>query len=576
MLPSSLRLPIALLVDRLDDEYQVAVVRGALSAARDLGVSLLCVAGGRVRDAAPERAARNVAFELVNAETVSGAVAVTSVIGSAVGRAELAKWLERFAGLPLCCVGVDVDGKVALEVDNAGGMRELVLHLAQKHARRRIAFIRGPVASEEANTRFDAYRNALTEAGLDFDPKLVAPGDFLKSSGSNAVSILLDERRLARGALDAIVAANDYMAIGALRELARRQLEVPDEIAVVGFDDVESARFVRPALTTTSQPTELLGRRAVEGVFAVAEGRPFGSSLLPTRLALRTSCGCPNAGLGLAASVTLTQGSGVESSFMQRRQTILAEMARAAAGRLGAAGSGWEARLLDALLVELRSARTSTFYRALEQVLQKLERAPVDGSVVQDVLSALRRQSLPCVAGAADAREKLEDALHEARVLTSVWSEEASNHRARTARELERTFQGALRSALFSGPAELSRVVAERLPDFGIDAGVVVALDEPGNFAGGARVLFGFGPGARITAVEPTLLPLVPNHSLLANGGRSVVALPLEAGGRAVGVAMLCLAKAPEHELEGLREFLGTALDLQRRAGDDNQNPNRV
>ena len=122
-------------------------------------------------DPAPERAARNVAFELVNRETVSGVVAVTSVIGSAVGPAELGKWLERFAGLPLCCVGVDVAGKVVVEVDNAGGMRELVLHLAQKHGRRRIAFIRGPAASAEANTRFDAYRSALAEAGLDFDFK---------------------------------------------------------------------------------------------------------------------------------------------------------------------------------------------------------------------------------------------------------------------------------------------------------------------------------------------------------------------------------------------------------------------
>jgi sigma-B regulation protein RsbU (phosphoserine phosphatase) len=560
-------LPIALLVDRLDDEYQVAVTRGALSAARDLGVAVLCVAGGRVDDPAPARAARNLAFDVVNAKTVSGVVAVTSVIGSAVGPQLLETWLERFAGLPLCCVGVSVAGKVVLEVDNAGGIRELVLHLAQEHGRRRIAFIRGPAASAEANTRFEAYRNALAEAGLDFDPTLTAEGDFLKSSGVSAVSTLLDQRRLARGGIDAIVAANDYMALGALGELGRRQVEVPDEIAVVGFDDVESARFARPALTTTSQPTELLGRRAVEGVFALVQKRPFGSGSLPTKLALRTSCGCPNPGLGLAASVALSPGGGVETSFMQRRQAILAEMARAAAGRLGAAGSGWEARLLDALLVELRSARPATFYRALEQLLQKLARAPVDGIVIQEVLSALRRQSLPCIADAPDARGKLEDALHEARVLASTWSEEVIRHGVRAARELERTFQSALRSVLFSGPAELSRVVAERLPDFGIDACAVVGLDEPGNPAAGARLLFGFGPRARVLAVEPAQLSLMPQHPLLENGGRVLVALPLEAGGKAVGMAVVSLARTPEHELEELREFLGTALDLQRGAG---------
>ncbi len=566
-MPSSPLLPIALLVDRLDDEYQVAVVRGALSAARDLGVSVLCVAGGRVGDPVPARAARNLAFELVNAQTVSGVVAVTSVIGSAVGPALLETWLERFAGLPLCCVGVTVAGKVVLEVDNAGGIRELVLHLAQKHERRRIAFIRGPAASVEANTRFEAYRIALAEVGLDFEPALTTEGDFLKSSGVNAVATLLDQRRLARGAIDAIVAANDYMALGALGELARRHVEVPDEIAVVGFDDVESARFARPALTTTSQPTELLGRRAVEGVVALAQRRPFGSGSLPTKLVPRASCGCANTGLGLAASVTLTPGRGVESSFMQRRQAILAEMARAAAGRLGAAGSGWESRLLDALLVELRSTRTSSFYRAFEHMLQKLERTAVEGSVVQEVLTALRRQSLPCVTDAPDARDKLEDALHDARVLASTWSEQASGHRVRTARELERTLQSALRAVLFSGSAELSRVLAERLPDFGIDACAVVALNEPANSSAGARLLFGFGPRARVQAVEPTPLSQLSKHPLLENGGRVIVALPLEAGGRALGVACVCLTRTPEHELEELREFLGTAVDLQRRAG---------
>src|SRR5580658_10805383 len=102
---STAPLPLALLIDSLDDEYQVAVVRGALSAARVLGVALLCVPGGRVRDPVAERAARNIVFDLVNAETVSGVVAVTSVIGSAIGPVELEAWLERFRGLPLCCVG---------------------------------------------------------------------------------------------------------------------------------------------------------------------------------------------------------------------------------------------------------------------------------------------------------------------------------------------------------------------------------------------------------------------------------------------------------------------------------------
>src|SRR5580700_7011365 len=111
---STAPLPLALLIDSLDDEYQVAVVRGALSAARVLGVALLCVPGGRVRDPVAERAARNIVFDLVNAET--------SVIGSAIGPVELEAWLERFRGLPLCCVGIPIPGHISVEVDNSGGI----------------------------------------------------------------------------------------------------------------------------------------------------------------------------------------------------------------------------------------------------------------------------------------------------------------------------------------------------------------------------------------------------------------------------------------------------------------------
>jgi DNA-binding LacI/PurR family transcriptional regulator len=561
---SSARLPLALLIDTLDDEYQVAVVRGALSAARELGVALLCVPGGRVRDAVAERAARNVVFDLVNADTVSAVVAVTSVIGSAIGPAELEAWLERFRGLPLCCVGVSIPGRVTIEVDNSGGIRELVLHLAREHGRKHIAFVQGPAASGEASVRFRAFRDALEEAGLPFDPRLAVEGDFLKASGTAAVRTLLEDHR-PPNEIDALVAANDYMALGAMQELWRRHVEVPDDISVVGFDDVDSARFARPALTTASQPTEQLGRRGVETAFGIAEGRAPPSASLPTKLVLRNSCGCSSGEAGLAASVGLSAGGGVETSFVQRRHAILAEMARAAAGRLGAVGSGWEVRLLDGLIGDLRGGSSASFYRALEQVLQKLERAPVAGAILQDVLTALRRQSLPCVASVPNARHQLEDTLNEARVLVSVFSEQAGERRARTARERRRVFENAIRSALFSDTAKLSQAAAETLPELGVDACVVAALEQPDDAAGGARLLFGFGARDRVAVASPMHISRLPTHPLLEHGGRVLVLLPLVAFGQTLGAAVVATARVPDDELEQLREFLGTALDVLRR-----------
>ena len=560
------RLPLALLIDTLDDEYQVAVVRGAFAAARDLGTALLCVPGGRVGDRVAERAARNAVFDLVNAETVSGVVAVTSVIGSSIGPAEIETWLEQFRGLPLCCVGVPIPGHVAIEVDNRGGIRELVLHLALVHGRKHIAFVQGPPASAEASVRFQAFRDSLEEAGLPFDSRLVVEGDFFKASGTVAARTLLEQHR-APHQIDALVAANDYMALGAIQELWRHNVEVPDDIAVVGFDDVDSARFARPALTTASQPTEQLGRRGVEAVFSIAEGRTPSSAALPTKLVLRGSCGC-SAEVGLASSVGLAMGRGVETSFVQRRHAILAEMARAAAGRLGVVGAGWEVRLLDGLIGDLRGGSNASFHRALERMLQKLERAPVPGVLLQDVLTALRGQSLPCVAGMPSARDQLEDTLNEARVLVSVFSEQAVERRTRTARERRRSFEKAVRSALFSDTLALSQAAADTLPELGVDACVVAALEHPDDVAGGARLLFGFGARDRIEVASPTRLNRLPAHPLLEHAGRLLVLLPLVAFGRNLGAAVVATSRVPDDELEQLREFLGMALDMLHRVRD--------
>ncbi len=557
------RLPLALLIDTLEDEYQVAVVRGAFAAARELGVTLLCTPGGRVRDPVAERAARNLVFDLVNPQTVSGVVAVTSVIGSAIGPGELNAWLDRFSGTPLCCVGVPIPGHATIEVDNYGGIHELVLHLAQEHGRTHIAFVQGPAASAEAAARFQAYRDALTQAGLPFDPGLVTEGDFLKASGTEAVRSLLESHH-PRTEIDALVAANDYMAFGAMQELWRRHIEVPDEIAVVGFDDVDSARFARPGLTTASQPTERLGRRGVEIVFETEEGRKPESAKLPTKIVLRTSCGCPSATAGLAGSISPSSSSGFQTSFVQRRQAILAEMARAAAGRLGALGSGWDARLLDSLIGDLRGGSSSTFCRAVEQMLQKIERAPVAGIVLQDVLTALRRQSLPCVASVQKARDQLEESLSEARILVSVFAEQAAERRARMARERRRALESALRTVQFSNTAQLSQVAAETLPDLGVEACVVAMLDQPDDVAGGARLLFGFGGRDRLLSDSPIQIGRLPADPLLQHAGRMLVLLPLVALGQTLGVAVVAMARVPDDELEQLRELLGTALDMHR------------
>ena len=186
--------------------------------------------------------------------------------------------------------GVDV-----VAADNWSGAHALVSHLVNDHRRRRLYHVDGPESAPDAKTR----RLAM-QAVIDGQPdaKLVGAhsGRFSVRSGEAAADRMLAEFGGVAGQLpDAIVCANDQMAIGVLRTLTARGIRVPDDIAIVGFDDIYPATLCDPPLTTVRQPIRGIGERACEQLIeriATPTLRPS-VELLPTELVIRSSCGCP-------------------------------------------------------------------------------------------------------------------------------------------------------------------------------------------------------------------------------------------------------------------------------------------
>jgi len=175
--------------------------------------------------------------------------------------------------------------------DNWSGAHALVEHLVRDHGRRRLFHIDGPPTAPDAKER----RTAL-EAVIDAHPGAELTGSyngrFSVASGRVGATALLDSG----GPLpDAIVCANDQMAIGALRALTERGIRVPEDVALVGFDDIFPASLCDPPLTTVLQPIRKIGERASDRLIErITEPtlRPR-VELLPAELALRASCGCP-------------------------------------------------------------------------------------------------------------------------------------------------------------------------------------------------------------------------------------------------------------------------------------------
>ena len=568
--PDRTRQRYALLVESLDDEHEQSVVLGALTAARELDARLLVIAGGTIDSPDERMRARNFAFDLIGEDNTLGVLVLSSAIGNATGPERLAQWLHRYDNLRVCCMGVPIPGQLSVRVDNAAGVSEAVRHLVEQHGKRNIGFIRGPAQSEEAEVRYAAYRDALFTHGINPDPRWVAEGDYMRPSGSQAVRAILDQKRVSVHALDALVCANDYMALGALDELGRRGINVPEQLALIGFDDVPSAAASRPALSTVRQPGGELGREGMKQLALLVSGSAMASdSVLPVELKLRRSCGC--SGVDAATEPHVPGMSGVTSfevALMQRRQLIVAELARAGQGSFGAAGSDWESALLSALIEEMRDGKHGALSRRVQRLLLKLEQGGSDLAATPSVLSTLRTQALACVATNTVARDRLEDAIADAQQLTTGALLQVAVSATRAAMSRARALSRQVQEEMFGKAEAVSQALAEHLPALGVDACVVASLlkSEPGYLG---QVRFGFAPGKGHPDLEALPLGRLTEHPLV-EGSRTLFLLPIVLRGEALGIAAFSVTTqlAQSDLLEDLRELFATVLKVtQKRHG---------
>jgi len=173
--------------------------------------------------------------------------------------------------------------------ENKRSARQLVEHLIEVHGYQRIAFLRGPESQEDSYWREMGYRDALSAHGIEFDPALAASAGVKGREAQASVEAWLEENR----PIDAVFSWDDDSALEVIQALQNAGKRVPEDIAVVGFDDIHLAYYLAPPLTTVHVPVEQAGREAVRQLVNLIEGghaEPI--TLLATELIIRRSCGC--------------------------------------------------------------------------------------------------------------------------------------------------------------------------------------------------------------------------------------------------------------------------------------------
>jgi LacI family transcriptional regulator len=273
---------VGILGDTLGDPYSLRIIEGAFQRFSRLGYHAVGLAGG-FPNAPMFQGENGVLFPpaldalVLLSETLDNS---DRVLQEAVNQSRTT----------VVSIGVELARTAVVRVNDEVGILQAFAHLVKRHDCRSIAFIAGPERSRDSQRRLDAYKAALKDFGLTFDPTLVARGDYEARSGYEAVHTL--RQRKNRG-FDAIIAANDLMAIGAIDGLKAQGISIPDTVKVIGFDDTAEAAFVAPALTTVKQPILEQGMAAVDLVAKLlAHESPNDATLTTTALVIRNSCGC--------------------------------------------------------------------------------------------------------------------------------------------------------------------------------------------------------------------------------------------------------------------------------------------
>ena len=240
---------IAVMLPDITNPFFPALVKGVQLAADEEGYAVLLAHTGG--DPAKEESYfRVLRGQQVDGVLLVGLVSAPESLKGLVGR-----------GLPVVTLDrpVDLPGSATVRVDHKAGGRLATGHLLEL-GHRRIAHIAGPKGLGVSRERLDGYRLALSDHGVSFNESLVAEGDFSEDGGYRGIQELLR----VRVSFTALFAANDLSAIGAMTALREHGLQVPDDVSVVGFDDIHVASYTSPKLTTIRQPIYDMGRAAAK------------------------------------------------------------------------------------------------------------------------------------------------------------------------------------------------------------------------------------------------------------------------------------------------------------------------
>lgn len=424
--PASERKTVGVLLAQISHVWGTEFMAGIEQAAEEHDVNLVCFVGGKPSSLMTPGQLQNSygLYDLVKPDQFDGLI-LAADIAYGLSPKEIKAFCRTFAPTPMVSHAIETDGVPHFRADNLKGMKFIMRHLIEVHDYKRIAFIRGVTGQIESEARFEAYKSELEAHGIPFNEKLVVEGDFTPESGRAAVRTLIDKRGVR---FQAIVAASDRMAFGALEDLQQRGIPVPDSIALTGFDDVREAQSMGVPLTTVRQSFSNIGKQSLEALMDRIEGKTVPhANVVDTDMVIRWSCGC----LPETVRYAVVPPREVAQTGRLENKRDSAIYALLSAANIDSSDPNIQqfketfGHMWDVFLVSMKdSTKDSDFLRTINAAIDMLRRHGMDASTWHNMISTLRRSTLAGISGPTDMLHA-ENLFQQARLMAGELSQRA-------------------------------------------------------------------------------------------------------------------------------------------------------
>ena len=470
MKSASERTTIGVFASQVGRAWGAEFIAGITAAAEANNVNLVHFIGGKLKPQSTTDTSKPSfgLYDLAKPDQLNGLILTTDV-AYGTSSADIKAFEGVFGNLPIVTQSVDISGATMFVPSNAEGMRAVVRHLIEEHSYKRIAFICGIQGQVDAEQRFEAYKDELKAHDLRYDEDLVVDGDYTREGGREAVRILLDERKLR---FQALVAANDRMAFGALEALKQRGMRVPEDVAVTGFDDLREAQVTGVPLTTVRQSFYTAGKNALETLLKRINGETVPPSVVTsTQLLVRWSCGCLPENVRQAA--VLPRDVAKTGKLENKREAALRALLNSAGVTeqdpalpqfKDAFGRAW-----DGFLLALNDKISpDEFLKTINAMVELMQQQELLVSVWHNVISMMRRYALGGITSHTSML-KAENLFQQARLLAGELSQRAQAYRRLVLEQQENVLQG---FSFSMAPAmtfdDIGNAISQHFPNMGI------------------------------------------------------------------------------------------------------------